>query len=93
MTAVENLLMKKKIGERIRILLALSSFNTNELKFYLASLIFINGYLLHTRILKIVGMITDATMMNTDAIFAIFLPYVSTSSPCVSFITAKNVRS
>jgi len=52
-----------------------------------------NGNLLQTNILKIVGIIMDATRMKMEAILAIFLAYVFTLSSLESFMTAKKVKS
>lgn len=91
---MENLLIKKKIGEIIRNLLPLSSFKTNALKFYFASFILKNGNLLQINTLNMNGIITDATKITIDAILAIFLALVmGIGSFYDSFIIAKNVRS
>ena len=92
MTAVKNLLKKKKIGTIILILRPLSMFRTSELKFYFTSFIFMNGNLLQMSTLKLNGRRMETTTITYDAIFANFLAGVF-DEPSVSFMTEKKVKS
>jgi len=75
-TAVTNLRKKKKIGLIILNLLCLSRFKTRALKFFLASLILKNGCLLQINTVNMNGIVTDPTIMQIEAILAIFLAFV-----------------
>ena len=91
-TAVKNLLKKKKMGARILIFRPLSMLRTSALKFALTSFTFIYGYLLQTSTLKKNGSRMETTTMPYDTMFANFLAGVC-DDPSVSFMTAKKVKS